>query len=165
FAVEVEHALAEVVAAELGDGEQDVHLARLPAVVGEEVRGRILEPGRKMLRMEHAEHGLLAEILPVAPRGISRVAGIAVEIDVLSEDALGTLRAAQASHALELREVQPGVVGPAGIDIADVREARAFQVERLVERAEHLAIANAFGRCPRRLRVDVKATRVKDAAE
>ena len=81
-----------------------------------------------------AEHLLLAEELPVHPGDLAGVAVVAVDVGVLAEERVGALRRREPAHAAQRRQVEPGVVLLAGVDVAVAERADALQVERLEDR-------------------------------
>ena len=95
--------------------------------------------------MQDGENRLLAEILPLAPRGLAAEAVVAVDVDVEAEERIGTLRRREALGAPNLSYVDPTIVLPRRILVAIVEEAGTLHVEGLAEREQHLLVRDAGG--------------------
>src|SRR6185369_6331132 len=84
--------------------------------------------------VQRREHRLLTDELPFEPRDLAGIAAVRVDVDVLAEERVAALRARQAPHATERRQVQPRVVLPEQVEVADADAADALQIERLDQR-------------------------------
>ena len=115
--------------------------------------------------MDGAEDLLLAQVLPVHPGDVPGVAVVAVDVGVLPEERVGALRGREAAHAAQRRQVEPGVVLLARLDVAVAERADALQVERLEDGIETLLHAVAVGIRLLGLRIDVEPRRPEEAAE
>src|SRR5438552_15137770 len=89
---------------------------------------------REVPAVRHREQVPLAEVAPVHPRDVPRVAAVAVDVRVLPAERVRALRGGEPAHAAQRRQVEPGVVLLGGVQVAVADEADALHVEGLQHR-------------------------------
>ncbi len=116
--------------------------------------------------MHGGENGLLTQVLPVEPRDLPGIAAVAVDVRILSEQGVRALGAGQTAYAAQRRQVEPRVVLPIGVQIADAGQPDTLQVEGLEDGVERLLGADtvAVGQ-QHRLGIDVLASGVEEGAQ